>query len=422
MTTVLLNTNSQISWTTLLACSFITFCAVRHGLAADPASDNTSDRRPTADTLHGKVLCGYQGWFRCPGDGTSDGFLHWSRNARRLTPDTVTVEMWPDMSDYTDSERYPVPGFHFPDGQPATLFSSAHPRTVQRHFRWMRDYGVDGVMVQRFLTELRRSSFQTVLNNVRVSAAETERVYAICYDLSGAPAERLYDLLVTDWKQLVEEQKVTADKNYLHHAGKPVLMIWGFFSDRFEPAVAHRILDFFQHDPRYGVTLIGGCQWYWRREKDVEWARAFRRFDVISPWNVGNYATVNGRKVAATGYWQDDLEEARRAGRHYLPVLYPGFGWTNLKRNVAGEDRSRDTIPRRRGEFLREQFDATLRLGIDMAYVAMFDEVDEGTAVFKVSDRPPREAPFQTLEGLPADYYLKLVGEETTRMRAAAQP
>jgi hypothetical protein len=37
--------------------------------------------------------------------------------------------------------------------------------------------------------------------------------------------------------------------------------------------------------------------------------------------------------------------------------------------------------------------------------------VDEGTAVFKVTNAPPAEAAFQTYEGLPADWYLRLTGE-----------
>ena len=46
-----------------------------------------------ASTLNGKVLFGYQGWFRCPGDPSGAGWLHWSRKAAKLTPDTVTFEM-----------------------------------------------------------------------------------------------------------------------------------------------------------------------------------------------------------------------------------------------------------------------------------------------------------------------------------------
>jgi hypothetical protein len=54
---------------------------------------------------------------------------------------------------------------------------------------------------------------------------------------------------------------------------------------------------------------------------------------------------------------------------------------------------------------------------MDMAYVAMFDEEEEGTAVFKVSNSPPRQAGFATYEGLPADWYLRLTGEGTKVIR-----
>jgi hypothetical protein len=365
-------------------------------------------------TLRHKVLCGYQGWFRCPGDPANEGWKHWSRNRQRIAPDTLTFEMWPDMTEYGDDEKYPAPGFATPDGKQAHLFSSANPKTVERHFQWMQQYGIDGAFVQRFLVEVGNPSTDRVLQNVRAAAEKSGRTYAIGYDLSGMPKEKIYDRLVADWKRLVDEANVTRDARYLHHAGKPVVFVWGFFSDRFDAGLAHRIIDFFKTDPNYAVTLIGGGQWYWRAERDAEWARAFRRFDVISPWNVGNVAEVDGRKHAATGYWKDDLAEAKKAGMAYLPVIYPGFGWTNLK----GRRAAHEAIPRLGGEFFWRQFSVAADLGVEMAYVAMFDEVDEATAIFKVSNAPPTQASFQTYEGLPSDWYLRLAGEGAKLIRA----
>ncbi len=360
-----------------------------------------------ATTLHHKIICGYQGWFRCPGDGTDEGWMHWSRSREKITPKSLTFEMWPDMSELAESEKFEAKGFTYPGGDRAFLFSSARRETVQRHFRWMKEYGLDGVFVQRFLVNLGTPSFDDVLDHVRASAAETGRVYALCYDLTAAPRDKIFDLLTADWKRLVDEKRVTQDDRYLHHAGKPVLVVWGFFDDRFGSELAHRIIDFFKSDDRYRVTLIGGCQWYWRNTKDKEWARAFRRFDAISPWNVGNVVFENGRKQASTGPWRDDLAEAKKAGMEYLPVIYPGFGWTNLK----GAGAARQTIPRLGGEFYWRQFVTAAKLDIDMAYVAMFDEVDEGTAIFKVTNDPPTQAKFATFEGLPTDWYLRLTAE-----------
>jgi hypothetical protein len=386
---------------------------------AHPASalsdESPATQKPAIDatTLRHKVLCGYQGWFRCPGDPAGEGWKHWSRSANKITPDTLTFEMWPDLTEFTNDEKYKAPGFTYPNGDAAQLFSSAHPKTVERHFKWMEQYGIDGVFVQRFLVDLQRRSSDQVLKHIRVAAAKTGRVYAVCYDLTGAPADRLYDLLVSDWKRLVGKEKVTQDERYLHHGGKPVVFVWGFYSDRFGPALAHRIIDFFKTDKTYGATLIGGCQWRWRTEKDSQWARAFGRFDVLSPWNVGNVMKVKGAKHANTSFWKEDLVEAKKAGMAYLPVIYPGFGWTNLK----GRSAASATIPRLGGEFFWRQFATAADLGMEMAYVAMFDEVDEGTAIFKVSNHPPTQAHFETYDGLPSDWYLRLTAEGAKMLR-----
>lgn len=359
------------------------------------------------------MLCGYQGWFRCPGDPAGEGWKHWSRDSRKIAPDTLTFEMWPDLSEYTAGEKFPAPGFTLPDGSQAELFSSAHPTTVARHFRWMAEYGIDGVFVQRFLVDVGNPSTDRVLGLVRDSAERTGRVFAIGYDLSGMPEGKLVERLDRDWRRLVDELKVTEDKRYQHHGGKPVVFVWGFYPDRFSAATAHRLIDLFRGDGPYAATLIGGVPWSWRSEKDAEWAKAYRRFDVISPWNVGNYAEAGGRKHAATRTWKGDLAEAKAADVAFLPVIYPGFGWTNLK----GKGAAKQGLPRLGGEFFWRQFATAAGLGVEMAYVAMFDEVDEATAIFKVRNDPPTQAGFATYEGLPSDWYLRLTGEGSKLIR-----
>ncbi len=356
-----------------------------------------------ATTLHKKVLCGYQGWFRCPGDGGSQ-WIHWSRSSSTIASNTLTFEMWPDMSEY--SHAYPAPGFTYPDGSQAYLFSSQDQQTVDRHFDWMLNYGIDGVFVQRFVVGV--SGHPTnVLDDARKAANRTGRAFALTYDMSGQDTNTLYSQMTGDWIWLVDNLHVTQDPRYLHHNGKPVLMVWGFFSDRFSASLANQIIDFFKTNVTYGVTLVGGGEWWWRTDTAQGWSNVFRRFDVYSPWNVGNVSIDGTNKYASTAYWSDDLPAATSAGMLYLPVIYPGFSWDNLQQKPPGTS----LIPRLGGEFFWKQFYAAANLGLDMAYVAMFDEVDEGTAIFKVSNTPPTQAYFVTYDGLPADWYMRLAAE-----------
>jgi hypothetical protein len=59
-----------------------------------------------------------------------------------------------------------------------------------------------------------------------------------------------------------------------------------------------------------------------------------------------------------------------------------------------------------------------------MLYVAMFDEVDEGTAIFKCTNDPPTAngAKFVTYEGLPSDHYPRLTGLAGRVIRGDLQP
>ena len=377
-----------------------------------------------ASTLDNKVMCGYQGWFRCPGDAAGMGWIHWSRDSKQITPETLTFEMWPDVREYTQEERFAAPGFTYPDGKPAELYSADNARTVLRHFEWMRDYGIDGAWLQHFVVDLpggrdavRYPSRLNVLNHVRAAAIQTGRVWALSYDIAGMPNDRIFDALTADWKRMVDTG-VTVDKRYLHQNQKPVVNIWGFFANNannaMTPELANRLIDFFKTPGRYAAFLLGGGDWNWRHNPDPEWQKFVRRFDAYAPWNVGNYSTdAAGLKHASTGYWAEDKRDCQARGEIWLPVIYPGFSWDNLLRKPAGAS----LIARRGGQFLWEQFHELAKMGVHSAYVAMFDEVDEGTAIYKVTSQPPTQAHLVGYENLPSDWYLRLTGEGAKMLR-----
>src|SRR5712691_2313985 len=138
-------------------------------------------------TLTGKVLLGYQGWFRCPGGGTSGtNWSHWTSSGVP-TAASISIDMYPDTREFEAGEACAIPGMTV-GGTPAYLFSAGNSKTVARHFRWMRDYGLDGVLVQRFVTDLtgNYNTGDVVLKNVMAAAAQYGRVFAIEYDISGA--------------------------------------------------------------------------------------------------------------------------------------------------------------------------------------------------------------------------------------------
>ena len=114
--------------------------------------------------------------------------------------------------------------------------------------------------------------------------------------------------------------------------------------------------------------------------------------------------------------WEGDLIELNRLGKGYMPTAFPGFCWDNMRRKEPGTT----MIPRRKGEFYWRQFAIFRELGVRTVFVGMFDEVDEGTAIYKVSNQIPEGKYFATYEGLPPDYYLKLTGAATRMIRGDA--
>ena len=115
---------------------------------------------------------GYQGWFSCAGDGGPlNRWNHWTRNGEAPTSETIRVAMWPDLSEYDPDELYPTQ-LRYPDGSVTRLYSAWNLKTVMRHYRWMREYNLDGAFHQRFINRI--PSRRSAAENASCRSTRTE--------------------------------------------------------------------------------------------------------------------------------------------------------------------------------------------------------------------------------------------------------
>lgn len=379
-----------------------------------------------ASTLNHKIMAGYQGWFNTPNDGNQYGWIHWPKNGGKPSADNISIDMWPDLREY-DSDELDDTYFVYKNLNNAGLFSSYNKKTVDRHIKWMKDYGIDGSFVQRFISSAlsRRDQRDTVLQNVKYASENHGRVFANMYDLSGCKASVVEDIK-NDWMHLVDDLKITESPNYLHHDGRPVLSLWGLnvggSKEVLTPALALELATWLSEDApeKYRVTLKAGVGNGWRTDNS-DWQKAYDKFKFISPWAVGRYRDEKGADNYRSQYFNADLKETADRGMDYMPVVFPGFSWTNLYPDDGG---ALNKIPRDGGKFLWRQFYNAVDAGCNMVYVAMYDEVDEGTAIFKIAenvDQIPTTGKFVTLDidgyKLPSDWYLRLTGEASKMLR-----
>lgn len=420
----------------------ITGLIVLTALALSPTSAGTkhspSSRHPSYE---GRILCGYQGWFRAAGDGSGRGWVHYGGRGK-FDPNNCTVDLWPDVSEY--KQTYPT-GFKFEDGSPARVFSSWDESTVDLHFRWMQEYGIDGAFMQRFFdvtrTEKSRADGRVILGHALEASQKHGRAIAVMYDLSGLKATgEDCSSIIQDWKELVDELKITSqgtNQTYLYHRGKPLVTLWGVgFPDRpynIRNIGIEKLMDFLKHDPEYGgCSVMLGVPTHFRELSrdavpDPYLHELMARADVILPWMVGRFSPLKAGDL--------DRYEARVAGDiawcaernlDYVPCVYPGFSWHNLaKTRTDLSNGGLNAIPRQKGRFYWSMITRAIQAKAAMLYVAMFDEIDEGTAIFKCANELPvntAPAKFLSYEGLPSDHYLWLTGQAGRLLRGEIQP
>lgn len=307
----------------------------------------------------------------------------------------------------------------------------------------MAEHGIDGAAAQRFVGPLanpqKKQRSDHKIMNVRAAAEASGRVFFISYDVSGANPQTVVSDIRNDWQYLVNELKLTVSSSYLHVKNKPVLELWGFgFKDRpgtpdQVAALIRDLKDGRQELP--AATLIGGVPTNWRildgdSHTDPRWAQIYRSYDVISPWSVGRFGDVAGADTFVRVHVLPDLAEPKRLGIDYMPVIFPGFSWFNLQNGRGFKERAiLNQIPRRCGNFLWHQVFNLLDVRVDMLYAAMFDEVDEGTALFPTETREDKlpiraHMVFLNQDGcfLPDDWYLRVTGQAAKYLRNREMP
>ena len=395
------------------------------GLTTQVFSGNVHSKLTKYPSYKGLVMAGYQGWFGAPKSGT-------------MYPDEkqVRIDMWPDVSEY--EKTYPT-GLKLADGSTARFFSSNDKSTVDLHFKWMKQYGLDGVFMQRFFNsarpEGRRSGTTQVLRNALEAASKYERAIGVMYDLSGLKRSgEDCSVLIEDWKYLVDSLHVTNQKGtqtYIYHNGKPLVTIWGVgFPDRsynIRNIGLQRFIDFLKNDPVYGgCAVMLGVPTFWRDLNadclpDPYLHELIKMSDIVLPWMVQRFTPLLHNDMDRyRDVILNDIKWCKENNVDYVPCVCPGFSWHNLSRFEFPNDvKPSGSIPRQGGRFYWQQLSTAMMAGAEMIYVAMFDEVNEGTAIFKVTDNPPVSeiAKFVNMDGKPSDQYLWLTGEAAKMLR-----
>lgn len=343
-------------------------CSVKFAKAGlNPANEpKVSVSGSSYSEFIGKTVAGYQAWF------TATEGKEWNR----------TFDIYPNVDDYDKSQLVQSAYSDLGNGEPALLFSSNNKNTIDTHFSWMQEYGIDGVAIQRFSPNI--TGRNIILNKegshlykIKQAAEQTNRIFYIMYDISGGKADTYVDDIKFDWVYNIEQSlDLLNSKSYAtvtrNGVTKPVVCIWGL-------GVAERVtngydelINFF-HDR--GCYVIIGTSTNWRNEA---YLNSYLKADMISPWSVGTYSDKNGINSKITNTYAADINYLKNYGIDFYPVVWSGFSWclwNNGRPNM---------IPRNAGQFIWDQFYGLKKnLGTSAVYIAMFDEYDEGTAIAK---------------------------------------
>ena len=415
----------------LAAALVICFCALQ---TQAQSTTSTIDSR----SVVGKIFTGYQGWFNTQNDGAGLQWRHWY-DGSSPNPHRIVFEMYPDISEYDDSDLEATPSGernlgNLGNGDVAKLFSSYKEGVIDKHFQWMKEAEIDGAALQRFMSytaDNRRTPSDSIAVRMARAGVKHGRLLYIMYDTGAGNTD--VTRLKTDWAHLVNNVKITGFPSYAHHDEKPVVCLWGVglnSRNNDNAATAANWLEMINWLKDQGCYVIGGTPRSWRTlngdsHTHSDFANVYKALDMLSPWVVGRFR-MDGISGNATNNLIPDLAYCLEQGIEYQPVIFPGFAWSQWK---TGDENPVNSHPRLEGRFAWEQFKQINNAGGKSLYLAMFDEYDEGTNWMKNATdftNIPTNQYFLTgsADGywLSSDYQLRVARQMSRVMKGAADP
>jgi hypothetical protein len=314
----------------------------------------------------GKVTVGYQGWFSCPGDNSPVN--KWGHQ---------NLETWPDVREYATTYQTKLPDLG--NGQPARMFSSFDDQVVQIHFKWMAQSGIDCAALQRFANEIAPGSAikaqrDGIALKVMAAADLTNLKFYIMYDASGWGVRGIK----ADWTDtIIHQLHLTSSHAYAEQNGKPVVCIYGMGYKGW-PGTSDEALDLINWFKEQGCYVIGSVPGGWRSgagDSKADFQQVYASFNMLSAWAVGRLMDKNYQPWIA-----GDYAFCKSHGIDYQPCAYPGTSFFNSNHS------RKNLIPRNHGEFMWSQFVTMRQVGVESVYIAMFDELNEATSIFKCAE------------------------------------
>jgi len=386
---------------------------------------NTAQVNAEGDLDDG-IWVGYQAWHLTGKPNKREGWYHWFKSGEVIDIKNFHGDQWPGSL-----KEYPKlhdTGLRYPNGEPVMVYSSSDYETIDLHVKWMKEYGIKGLALQRQQNLIDKKSkrlWRDVILKHVMRACEKHGVYFFLMPCNNAKSEKANIGVVKrfkdDWKHLVDNLKVTESPMYAKQEGKPVIIMWGLgFENRpITPVQASEIIDFFKNgDEKYQVYLGAGVQRGFTSEnkKISAWREVYKKVDLLKTWRTVQkvHRSEKAMKKMISGV-RAEKAWCDKYNIEYMPVIFAGGSW-----------HGKNHFPRNGGQYFWKQFSVVMQHIFQprekkFIYIAMFDEIDEGTATYKTAHRPEslpdssrmvynnidKNMPLH-LQDLPEDWYLLL--------------